>query len=112
MSNKKFTWDNDLEGNSFSQNFNVLSSKFGDGYEQHTSVGINNRKVQLVYSRKAYSAEIQDIKNFLDHHKGADSFLYDIPLGGEIRVKSDIQYQLVQVGGDVWRISTTFYQQY
>ncbi|RSZ25748.1 hypothetical protein NDM229_006835 [Acinetobacter bereziniae] len=44
MSNEKFTFPCDLDGNSSKHNFNTLTSKFGDGYEQNISVGINNRK--------------------------------------------------------------------
>ena len=112
MSNEKFTFPNNLDGNSTTQSFNVLSSKFGDGYEQHISVGINNRKGQWAYSRTGYSAEIKLIKDFFDRHKGADSFLWNAPLDGEVRVKADAQYQLTKIGGDIWQISTTFYQQF
>ena len=112
MSNEKFTFPNNLDGNSTTQSFNVLSSKFGDGYEQHISVGINNQKGQWAYSRTGYSAEIKLIKDFFDRHKGADSFLWNAPLDGEVRVKADAQYQLTKIGGDVWQISTTFTQQF
>ncbi|HAV4234691.1 TPA: phage tail protein, partial [Acinetobacter baumannii ATCC 17978] len=53
MSNRKFTWCQDLEGNSGSQSFNTLSSKFGDGYEQNIAVGINNRAGEWTYQRTA-----------------------------------------------------------
>lgn len=75
MSNRKFTWCQDLEGNSGSQSFNTLSSKFGDGYEQNTSIGINNRTGTWQYSRTAKKAEIMQIKAFFDQHKGADSVM-------------------------------------
>ena len=110
MSNQKFDWPSDLDGNSNTQNFNVLTSKFGDGYEQNISVGINNRKGQWAYQRTAYKAEIQAIKAFFDEHKGADSFLWDSPLDGEVRVKTDSSYTPVSLGGQIWRISTTFTQ--
>ena len=112
MSNEKFIWENSVEGNSATQDFNILSSKFGDGYEQHVSIGINNRKGQWAYSRTAYSSEIKQIKDFLDKHKGADSFLWKAPLDGEVRVKSDVNYKLTNIGGDVWQISTTFTQDF
>lgn len=109
MSNQKFTWCQDLEGNNQTESFNVLSSKFGDGYEQNISVGINNRSGQWSYSRTAKKAEILEIKAFFDQHKGADSFLWDSPLDGEVRVKTG-EYNPVCLGGDVWQISTTFTQ--
>ena len=84
-------------------------TQFGDGYEQNISVGINNRKGQWAYTRTAQKAEIQEIKAFFDTHKGADSFLWDSPLDGELRVKAG-EYQLNKVGGLIWRISTTFTQ--
>ena len=111
MSNLKFAWCQDLESNSQSSAFNVLSSKFGDGYEQNISVGINNRKGQWTYTRTAQKAEIQEIKAFFDAHKGADSFLWDSPLDGEVRVVAG-DYMPVSLGGDVWSISTTFTQDF
>ena len=49
------------------------------------------------------------IKAFFDAHKGANSFLWDSPLDGQVRVKAG-DYQPTCMGGDVWRISTTFTQ--
>lgn len=112
MSDRLFNYESDLEGNSATNQFSVLTSKFGDGYEQNTSVGINNKKGQWAYSRTAYLDEITAIKQFFDDHKGADSFLWDHPTDGEVRVKTDAQYQKVCLGGDVWRISTTFHQSF
>ena len=109
MSNRKFTHCQDLESNSQESAFNTLSSKFGDGYEQNISVGINNRSGQWSYSRTAKKAEILEIKAFFDDHKGADSFLWDSPLDGEVRVKTG-SYNPVCLGGEIWRISTTFTQ--
>ncbi len=40
---------------------------------------------------------------------GATSFLWDSPLDGEVRVKAG-DYQPVCLGGDTWRITTTFTQ--
>lgn len=110
MSNEKFTFPCDLDGNSSSQKFNVLNSKFGDGYEQNISVGINNRKGEWSYKRTSTKDEIIQIKAFFDKHKGADSFLWDSPLDGEVRVKTDTSYTPSQVGGMIWTISTTFTQ--
>lgn len=112
MSNRKFEYESDLDGNNASTQFAVLSSKFGDGYEQHASIGINNKKGQWAYQRTALSVEILAIKSFFDEHKGADSFLWQHPKDGLVRVKTDAQYQEVHLGGDVWRISTTFFQSF
>ncbi|MFX7298686.1 phage tail protein, partial [Acinetobacter baumannii] len=42
MSTLKFTWTQDLDGNSQKNTFNVLNANFGDGYEQNVSVGLTN----------------------------------------------------------------------
>lgn len=109
MSNRKFTWCQDLESNSQTAKFNVLTSKFGDGYEQNVSVGINNKSGTWQYTRTAKKALIQEIKAFFDAHKGADSFLWDSPLDGEVRVVAG-DYMPVSLGGGMWSISTTFTQ--
>lgn len=109
MSLLKFTWCQDLEGNSQTNKFNVLTTNFGDGYEQSISVGINNRSGEWTYQRTAFKAEILEIKNFFDQHKGAKSFLWDSPLDGEVQVKAG-EYQPVHLGAGIWRISTTFKQ--
>ncbi|MBF7686594.1 phage tail protein, partial [Acinetobacter sp. B10A] len=49
---------------------------------------------------------------FFDDHKGADSFLWESPLDGTVRVKTDTSYTPTCLGGAVWRISTTFKQQF
>lgn len=110
MSNEKFTYPCDLDGNSGKQNFNILTSKFGDGYEQNISVGINNKKGEWPYKFTSTKEEILQIKAFFDRHKGADSFLWNSPLDGEVRVKTDTSYSPSQVGGMIWTISTTFTQ--
>ncbi|ENX34894.1 hypothetical protein F889_01534 [Acinetobacter colistiniresistens] len=112
MGDKVFKWECDLEGNSQTQKFSVLNTSFGDGYEQNTSVGINNIKGEWKYQRTAYKAEILEIKAFFDEHMGSQSFLWESPLDGQVRVKTDTSYAPMQLGGDVWRIMTNFKQVY
>lgn len=109
MSNRKFTYSQNLNGNSQTNTFKVLTSKFGDGYEQNSSVGINNKSGVWQYTKTGNKALILEIKAFFDDHKGADSFLWDSPLDGEIRVKTG-EYNPVCLGGKAWQISTTFTQ--
>ena len=110
MSNRKFTYCQNLEGNSQTNTFKVLTSKFGDGYEQNISVGINNKSGVWQFSKNGKKALILEIKAFFDEHKGADSFLWDSPLDGEVRVKTGLDYNPVCLGGQMWSISTTFTQ--
>ena len=109
MAVETYIWHSQLGAGAVEYSQTVRSAQFGDGYEQNISVGINNRKGQWAYTRTAQKAEIQEIKAFFDTHKGADSFLWDSPLDGELRVKAG-EYQLNKVGGLIWRISTTFTQ--
>ena len=109
MSDRIFVWDTSLDGNSGSATFRVLSSKFGDGYEQNVSVGINNKSGSWPFNRKAPESVIIEIKKFLDDHKGADSFLWESPQDGQIRVKAG-DYQIIDLGSNLWQISTTFNQ--
>lgn len=111
MSNLKFTWCNDLDGNSQNTSFKVLQSSFGDGYTQRTSVGINNRSSTWAYKRTEKKEVIMQIKAFFDAHKGADSFLWDSPLDGEVRVVAG-DYMPISLGGGMWSISTTFTQDF
>lgn len=109
MSNRTFIWETSLEGNSDNQNFNTLTSKFGDGYEQNISIGINNRTGSWPFSRKASESIVRQIKQFLDDHKGADSFFWQSPMDGIVRVKA-ADYQIVDRGSGLYQISTTFTQ--
>lgn len=111
MSNRKFTHCNDLDGNSQTTAFKVLQSNFGDGYVQRTSIGINNKSSMWQYKKTAKKALILEIKAFFDDHKGADSFLWDSPLDGEVRVVAG-DYMPVCLGGEIWSISTTFTQDF
>lgn len=110
MANRKFLHCQDLKGNSQTSTFKVLSSKFGDGYEQNVSVGINNKSSTWQYTKTAKEALILEIKAFFDEHKGVYSFLWDSPLDGEVRVKTGLDYTPVYLGAGLWQISTTFTQ--
>lgn len=109
MSNQIFIWDNDLAGNSGTHQFNMLNSKFGDGYEQNISVGLNNRKGTWPITKTATKTVIQAIKQFLDSHHAADSFLWESPLDGQVRVKAG-EYQIENRGAGLYRLTTTFTQ--
>ena len=108
---RKFTWCQDIDGNSQSYKFNVLESSFGDGYKQSASIGINNKRGEYQYTRTAESAIIDEIRLFLDEHKRTKAFLWDSPKDGEITVKSG-DYTMQFLGGDAWRISTVFEQSF
>ena len=96
-------------GASKTVDINTKTVSFGDGYEQNVSVGINNKSGVWQFSKNGKEALIREIKAFFDDHKGADCFLWNSPLDGEVRVKAG-EYQLVSLGAGMWQISTTFTQ--
>lgn len=106
---KKFTFKQDLASSDVSASFNVHTSAFGDGYDQHSSVGINNRKLSVSYQRTAKFTDIEKIKQFFDEHKGAKPFLYSTKFDGEIRVIAG-DYQIQNLGHGLFRINCTFTQ--
>lgn len=108
MSNLLFDHSPDLSSFSATSSFKTLNSKFGDGYEQNTSVGINNRITQWQFTKTGKTQLINDIKAFFDLHKGAESFYWQSP-EGLVRVKTG-DYQLQRLGAGLARISTTFSQ--
>ncbi|MCM1637855.1 phage tail protein, partial [Acinetobacter baumannii] len=73
----------------------------------HTAGNLNRIKIGMGFSGRLRL--ITEIKSFLDDHKGADSFYWQSPKDGRIRVKAG-DYQLVDRGSGTWRISTTFTQ--
>lgn len=69
-------------GTNGQKSFAVLKSPFGDGYIQRMADGINNttRKWNVTIADK-YAFELQPVKDFLDRHAGAKSFLWTPPNG-------------------------------
>jgi phage-related protein len=70
----------------------VLIAKFGDGYEQRISDGINSMEESFSVSFKTRTKEeIDEIKLFLESKKGVGSFDFTYPesnaVGGEITIK-------------------------
>lgn len=104
-----FDFKNDLDGNRSSYTFNKQVVKFGDGYEQRISIGINNKRGEWTYQRTAKIAEIERICAFFDRHGSVLPFLYSNPQGQTVKAVAD-DYQLTCLGADIWRINTTFNQ--
>jgi len=61
--------------------FSVLRAKFGDGYEQVSANGINNKKQNWPLSFTRPQLEANQIMSFLDERAGGKSFLWTPPLG-------------------------------
>ena len=104
---KTFTWDIDASSSETTAH-SVNKVQFGDGYEQVSSFGINNK-------RKAWSGTktgdlatvIQPIMDFIDAHQGALPFLWTDP-HGQTKQYTCGGYSTPQRKGNFWQISLKF----
>ena len=104
-----FGFKNDLEGNRSSYKFAKQVVKFGDGYEQRISVGINNKSGEWSYQRTAQLEEINQIQAFFDRHQSVVPFIYPNPQSQSVKAVAE-DYDLICLGAKIWRISTTIRQ--
>ena len=102
---KTFTWDIDVSS-SESTAHSVNKVRFGDGYEQVSSFGINNKRKTWQCSKQSYKSTIDDIYNFLGSTQAVEPFYFQ-PIkteqGFTVRLVGEISRQ--KIGGDVWKIS-------
>ena len=109
---RDFTWE--VESDSSEKiSFATTSTKFGDGYEQNTSVGINPTRVQWQCSKRGAKTEIDAIRTFLLSTRGVEIFGFT-PVAGEpeLKVRLDGEPTRKQVGGNIWSISFNLIQMY
>ena len=102
---KTFTWDIDASS-SETVTHSVNKVQFGDGYEQVSSFGINNKRKTWQCSKQSYKSTIDDIYNFLGSTQAVEPFYFQ-PIkteqGFTVRLVGEISRQ--KIGGDVWKIS-------
>nr|BDD45624.1 hypothetical protein 4 [Gammaproteobacteria bacterium] len=102
---KTFTWDIDASS-SETVTHSVNKVRFGDGYEQVSSFGINNKRKTWQCSKQDYKSTIDDIYNFLGSTQAVEPFYFQ-PIkteqGFTVRLVGEISRQ--KIGGDVWKIS-------
>ena len=103
-----FTWcvRTDITGTG---TFDVAQARFGDGYRQTASQGLNNESQQWPVSIVGRAAKVAPALAFLRARKGAISFLWTPPLGvqGLYLCKT---YNLTAHGNGVFTLSATFEQ--
>ena len=102
---KTFTWDIDASsGESTAHGVNKV--RFGDGYEQVSSFGINNKRKTWQCSKQGYKSTIDSIYDFLDLTQAVEPFYFQ-PIkteqGFTVRLVGEISRQ--KIGGNVWKIS-------
>lgn len=102
---KTFTWDIDASSSENTAH-SVNKVQFGDGYEQVSSFGINNKRKTWQCSKQDYKSTIDDIYNFLGSTQAVEPFYFQ-PIkteqGFTVRLVGEVSRQ--KIGGDVWKIS-------
>lgn len=102
MALKEFAWCvNARASKTIEMRTNV--TRFGDGYEQRSSFGINNARKSWSCSKTAYKSEIDAIEKFLVEHKGSLPF-YMTFNGEKDSYFTDGELVTSHQSGDVWSI--------
>ena len=104
-----FNWSPRV-GSSGDDQPDVLESKFGNGYSQRLSVGINNVAGAYTVSFTGGEAYIKPIREFFKRHKGANHFLWTPPLEVQGAFITTGGWQLQTHGNKKYTLSTTFEQ--
>lgn len=76
-----FKWPVERTSIGSKNNYRTLNIQFGDGYEQISSDGINNKEVEYTIQVHAYNRAILEIVDFFDRHSGRKSFFWTPPMG-------------------------------
>ena len=102
---KTFTWCVSIDSSETTAH-SVNKVRFGDGYEQVSSFGINNKRKSWQCSVQDYKPIVDDIYNFLDSTQAVEPFFFQ-PIkteqGFTVRLVGEISRQ--KIGGNVWKIS-------
>ena len=104
-----FTWSPRV-GSSGDDQTDTLESKFGNGYSQRLSVGINNVAGSYAVSFTGNATYIKAIRYFFKRHKGANHFLWTPPLEQRGAFITEGGWQLQTLGNNKFTLSTTFRQ--
>ena len=102
---RSFTWCVSIDSSETTAH-SVNKVRFGDGYEQVSSFGINNKRKTWQCSKQDYKSTIDDIYNFLGSTQAVEPFYFQ-PIkteqGFTVRLVGEVSRQ--KIGGDVWKIS-------
>ena len=104
-----FTWSPRV-GSSGDDQTDTLESKFGNGYSQRLSVGINNVAGSYPVSFTGNAVYIKSMRAFFKRHKGANHFLWTPPLEEQGAFITKGGWQLQTLGNNKYTLSTTFEQ--
>lgn len=107
----------DVDANPSAQiGFNTINAAFGDGYSMSAANGINNRGESwsisitgTMVSGCLILADVFAVMQFIDDHKGADSFEWENPFGQTNKYVCT-GYAPVKKSGELVGITATFTQ--
>ena len=107
MAIETFIWQSEKGEGEITQR--VRTKKFGDGYGQTVSDGINNKSQPWPFMHTGPQEKIKVFMAFLDRHQGAKAFLWTPPLGVQGYYKC-ATYAMQQSSGAIWSLTATFEQ--
>lgn len=87
--------------------YRTISVQFGDGYQQESAEGINNKREEYAVRIHAYEKEARKIKAFFDRHQGYKAFFWTPPLGELSLWRCDDAAPTPQ-GGGLYLFTATF----
>ena len=100
---KTFTWCVDA-GATEDTELKTNVTQFGDGYEQVSSIGINNARESWTLSVTGHAVKTKEVRQFLLDHKGLTPFI--ITIDGETKTyRTDGNISRNHLGADVWQVS-------
>ena len=108
MTMQKFTWFPDTNSASDTKP-NVKVAKFGDGYEQRTSIGLNTDPMKWSLKFTRSREEGMAIRAFLRLHGAIKAFLWTNPLE-EVGTYVCREWKTSQLKGGVMEVSAEFEQ--
>lgn len=110
MAVKTFNWMTEREMDT-TITYRVIETKFGDGYTQTATEGINTKDQQYAIRVNAKSKVASEIMDFFDEHQGYKAFLWKPPLG-KLALYRCVDPTPKAQGGDLWLITGTFVKSY
>lgn len=109
MTLKTFNWRMDA-GATLDTQYRVNRTQFGDGYAQHSSFGINNKRKTWSGTKTGdFNTVIAPILDFLDSHAGVIPFLWTDP-HGNTKQYTCAGASTPQRKGNFWQITLNFEQ--
>lgn len=109
MTIRTFPWQMDMGATADSQ-YRVNKNQFGDGYEQRTSIGINNKTKHWSGTKTGpLDTVIRPIEAFLDDHASVKPFLWTDP-HGNTKQYTCAGASTPQRQGNFWQITLNFEQ--